>query len=447
MTRRYRKLEEILTGQYFLERLTTFSNSLKWQNIIEILVVSYFLYKIFSSIKGTRAVQLIRGLLSLVIIYYLADTFGFKIITWILQSGATLVIVAIPVLFQPELRRALSQLGQGLSVFPGERLLKGKELFDLTNTLVSTAKQLQDKGIGALVVLERDIGLNEYAENGVKLDSDISQELLLSLFHDGTPLHDGAVIIRQNKIIAASVVLPLTDSLKSPAGSYLGTRHRAALGISEVSDAACLVVSEETGAISIVLDGKLHRNLTEESLNRQLLEIFQGGDKSAESLPFLKRFSRSKKDGKTRKNTQELEAEQLKNLRRSKYVNRFQRLAGVLNLPIVAVLIATILGLMVTSGTTERFAVVPKEMVLPLDIEGLPEEMVARTYPDTITVRFRARRDRMENVKPEQFTLYVKANPRDKVQVLKVLAIGPSEVKLEDVKPKHVKLEIIEQKK
>jgi len=140
---------------------------LRWQDVLDVLVVSFVLYKIFSFIKETRAIHLIRGLLLLVVVYFIANNYlHLKILTSVLQNAATLVIVAIPVLFQPELRRALSELGRGFSVFPSDRLLKGKELFDTIRILVSTAKALSKDKIGALIVIERKIGLNEYIESG-----------------------------------------------------------------------------------------------------------------------------------------------------------------------------------------------------------------------------------------------------------------------------------------
>lgn len=248
-------------------------------DVLDIAIVSFVLYRLFLLIKGTRAVQLLRGLIVLLVFYYTADWLELRTIKFLMQNAGIMIIVAVPIVFQPELRRALAHLGaQGRALFTPEPLFtKGKDFFELIDLLVVTARQLSTRRIGALMVIEREMGLNEFAETGTQLDARLSSELLLTIFHPGSPLHDGAVIIRGTRVVAAGAVLPLSENMRAVLSprQHLGTRHRAALGLSETADAICLVVSEETGDISLAMEGKLHRHLSEESLQKLLLSHFQ----------------------------------------------------------------------------------------------------------------------------------------------------------------------------
>jgi diadenylate cyclase len=266
----------VMSLKGFQEMMIHFAVSLRWQDALDLALVSLLFFRLFSFMKETRTAHLLRGLLLLVLTYFIANTFlDLRILTSVLQNAATLVIVAIPVVFQPELRRALSEIGRRMSIFRNEKL-PGKKLFNIVNILVNTTQELAENRTGALIVIERQQVLDEFFnKSGYIIDAEISKELLLTIFYDGTPMHDGAVILRGNRLLAASVVLPVIETMKSPAGIYWGTRHRAALGVSDVSDASCIVVSEETGSISLVEQGKIHRNLSEETLERKLLEIFQ----------------------------------------------------------------------------------------------------------------------------------------------------------------------------
>lgn len=250
----------------------------RWQDIVDIVIVSFILYRLFLLIKGTRAVQLLKGLVVLLIFYTVFRWLDLKTVTFLMQNAAILGAFAIPVIFQPELRRALTHLGQGGILFPSETLfVKGKEYFGLIDLLVQAAKQLSQQQIGALIVLERKTGLKEFVETGTPVDGLLSVELLLTIFHPGSPLHDGAVIARGNRVLAAGTLLPLSENVRGglSARQHLGTRHRAALGLSETCDAVCLIVSEETGDISVAIGGRLHRHLSEESLQKLLISQLQ----------------------------------------------------------------------------------------------------------------------------------------------------------------------------
>lgn len=251
-------------------------------NIIDMLVVAFLIYKLFQWIRETRAVQLLKGLVVLLVAATVSDWLRLYTINWILESVRTMVVVAIPVVFQPELRRALERLGRGKLFGRPLVLLEDEDTLRIINEIVRSIVVMSKNKIGALIVIERETGITDYIETGVRLDSVISGELLTNLFSPNSPLHDGAVIIRGDRVAAAGCFLPLTES--PDIGTELGTRHRAALGVSELSDALVLVVSEETGIISEAHEGKLTRYLDEKTLREFLEEkIYQ---KTTGQTPF-----------------------------------------------------------------------------------------------------------------------------------------------------------------
>ncbi|MBI6545317.1 MAG: TIGR00159 family protein [Cyanobacteria bacterium NC_groundwater_1444_Ag_S-0.65um_54_12] len=256
--------------------LKHFVSSLRWQDALDIALVSFILYRLFLLIRGTRAVQLLRGLLLLLLAYLIANALQLHTITWLVQSTATMIIVAIPIVFQPELRRALALLGQG-ELFRSESFVAGKGVADpthLIDELVAAVKYLSSRRTGALIIIERQTGLNEFIETGTPIHGLVSAELLTSLFQTASPLHDGALIIRGDRIAAAGTLLPLSETIRRSARRPIGTRHRAALGLTETTDAVAIVVSEETGAISVAQEGKLQRFMGEEDLRTRLEMLF-----------------------------------------------------------------------------------------------------------------------------------------------------------------------------
>jgi len=245
---------------------------LNWNSVLDILLVALVFYWMLVLIQGTRAVQLLRGLLLVaVIVFTLTSFFELTAFQWLIRNSLPALLLAIPVVFQPELRRALERLGRTGSIFSRSN---HKHQLERTLKIVARAtEQLSKQNLGALIVLERETGLKEYIETGIRVDAVITEELLLTIFHHNTALHDGAVIIRDNRIISASSLLPLS-SLGT--GNYhLGTRHRAALGLTEVTDAIVVVVSEETGTISVGYDGRLIRNLNEARLLKILSAFYR----------------------------------------------------------------------------------------------------------------------------------------------------------------------------
>lgn len=243
--------------------------------VLDITLVSYMLYKIFSLIRGTRAVPLINGIFFLGIGYLVAARFGLYTIQFILEKVFIAASVAIPILFQPELRRALEHLGRGrlLQINRNTEEMREDELNQLIDQVVRAAEILGRTKTGALMVLERETGLGEYIDTGIKIDGHVSWEMLTNIFIPNTPLHDGAVIIRGNRVAAAACWLPLAEA--SLLAHELGTRHRAGVGITELSDALTVIVSEETGALSLAQAGKLVRHLDDKTLREMLTTLLE----------------------------------------------------------------------------------------------------------------------------------------------------------------------------
>ena len=228
-------------------------------DVIDIAVVAYFLYTLYHMLIHTRAATLIKGLLILLIILMCSKWANLHVISWLLEKGMTVILVALPVVFQPELRRALEQIGRSRWLSKGGNELDDAEVNDVLNAVTNASVDMSRRKVGALMVFERNTGLEERIETGIAIDGILSEALLLNIFEKDTPLHDGAVIIRGNRIVAATCLLPLTENRNL--SRELGTRHRAALGVTEQSDAIVLVVSEETGTISIARNGELMRYL------------------------------------------------------------------------------------------------------------------------------------------------------------------------------------------
>lgn len=228
-------------------------------NILDVLLVWYVIYKVLTLIKGTKAVQLLNGIFVIVLAKIATSIFGLDTLDWLLQEVIDWGFLAVIIIFQPEIRRALEQLGRG-KLFQRTTNQQDDEQSRLIEAMKKSVSYMAKRRIGALISIERETGLNEYIETGIKMNADISSELLINIFIPNTPLHDGAVIIQKDNISAAACYLPLSES--AFISKELGTRHRAALGLSEVTDAITVIVSEETGAISITADGNLHRNLS-----------------------------------------------------------------------------------------------------------------------------------------------------------------------------------------
>lgn len=241
--------------------------------ILDILIVGYIGYKFIKSARNSRVWQLLKGIVLIIFVTILSGIFEFRILNWFLTIFMTYGVIALIVIFQPELRRMLEQLGTNkFTKFFGiglEKSLETKMKEDIYKIVIA-AKELSNSKTGGLIVIERDIQLEDIMDSGVKMDADVSPQLIVNLFVPKTPLHDGAIIISKNKIAAAACILPLSDDKKINKG--LGTRHRAALGIATETDAIAVVISEETGKISIAKDGSLIVDLKEEALKNILMK-------------------------------------------------------------------------------------------------------------------------------------------------------------------------------
>jgi len=237
---------------------------------VDVLAVSYAIFMIMSWIRQTRAWALFKGFMVVVAVYLVALELNMITVQWIMRATFNVGLITVVILFQPELRKALEQLGKGrfYKVFASSERENDPKLSERTiNEVMDAVTQMPKNRTGALIVIERDVPLGDHEQTGISLDAVVSSRLLLNIFEDKTPLHDGAVIIRSNRISAASCILPLTES---EIGTGLGTRHRAAVGMSEVSDALVLVVSEETGLISAAQNGAMRRGLGEADIRAML---------------------------------------------------------------------------------------------------------------------------------------------------------------------------------
>jgi len=252
---------------------------LRWQDLIDIFIVSFIIYRILMLLVGTRAMQLVKGFLLLGAISAIARILDLTTVSWFLAKTLTFLVIAIPIVFQPELRKMLEELGRG-GIWKRKKVQKRAEI--LSTEITSALSYLKSQQIGALIVFQRRTGLRDYWRTAVKLNADLSEELLISIFWPNNPLHDGAVIVENDTIIAASTYLPLTEN--SDLSRWIGTRHRAALGVTEVSDAIALIVSEERGEISLAIKGHLSRNLKELQLRKLLLHYFTGTEEGKKSL-------------------------------------------------------------------------------------------------------------------------------------------------------------------
>jgi uncharacterized protein (TIGR00159 family) len=259
--------------------------------LVDILVVAIIIYWLLWVAQGTRALTLIRGIVTLFAILFLIGwALELDTLNWLLRTVWPALLIAIPVIFQPELRRAFEQLGHTgtwlRNPFPNQEEVGTDRAVD---EIVRAASQLSRLRYGALIVIERETGLQDYVSKGVSLDAEVSRQLLINVFFPNSPLHDAAVIIQGDRILAASVVLPLTDNIS--ASSQLGTRHRAAIGVTEESDALAVVVSEETGQMSVAHSGRLIRNLDQDRLRRVLRTLLRIQGPDASSSGRATRFS------------------------------------------------------------------------------------------------------------------------------------------------------------
>lgn len=262
----------------FLARLNSYfatlslhSLNIRWEDIVEVIIISFLLYHIMVWIKHTKVWLLMKGIIIILAFILLAIIFHMNTIMWIVENVLSLAVIAIVVILQPELRRALEELGRKSFITdfvtfekPADERFSDKTV----NDLVKASFEMGKVKTGALMVIEQNVLLTEYERTGIEVDGLISSQLLINIFEHNTPLHDGAVIIRGNRVVSATCYLPLSDNMEI--SKELGTRHRAGVGISEVTDALTIIVSEETGNVSVTYEGALYRNLDANGLKEKL---------------------------------------------------------------------------------------------------------------------------------------------------------------------------------
>lgn len=241
---------------------------IRWQDILDIVFVAIIFYRLLLIVKGTKAAQMLIGLGLLLLASLLSEHLELYTVNWIIQSFWAQIVIVLIILFQPEIRRALAHIGEArfLTAFTSAEELKSLD------EIVKAAVALANRKMGALIVIERETSLKDFVEMGTLLDAKVSKDILLSIFHTTSPIHDGAVVIRGNRIVAAGCFLPI--ALSSEVSKALGTRHRAGIGLTEETDAIAIIVSEETGAISMAAAGKLETAIDMESLRIRLTNIF-----------------------------------------------------------------------------------------------------------------------------------------------------------------------------
>lgn len=271
----------------FWQGFVSLASNVNIPDIVDIAIVTYIFYKVYTFIKDTRAEQVLKGMLFLLVATKVSEIFNLHTLYWMLENTLTVGLIAVLIIFQPELRSGLEYIGRTKFNFLGknnytisEEQLK-KDIEEIVECLYSLSRQK----IGALIIMERDTRIGEVINTGTIIDGEISRQLLINTFIPNTPLHDGAVVIRDGKVKAAACFLPLTEN--KDLSKDLGTRHRAAIGVSEISDCLSLIVSEETGAVSIAKSGKLYRNMTKERLTNILRSNLKSSSEDQEK-GFLK---------------------------------------------------------------------------------------------------------------------------------------------------------------
>ncbi|MBD5452272.1 MAG: TIGR00159 family protein [Lachnospiraceae bacterium] len=263
------------------ERLSSYFTSsslhglnVRWEDIVEIIIISFLLYHIMAWVKHTKVWVLMKGIIVILLFILIAIIFEMNTIIWIAENVLSIAVIAVIVILQPELRRALEELGRKTFIsgfMPFEKTTEERFSDKTVNDIVKASFEMGKVKTGALMVIEQNVLLTEYERTGIEVDALISSQLIINIFEHNTPLHDGAVIIRGNRIVSATCYLPLSDNMGI--SKELGTRHRAGVGISEATDALTIIVSEETGNVSVTYEGQLYRNLDANGLREKLLII------------------------------------------------------------------------------------------------------------------------------------------------------------------------------
>jgi diadenylate cyclase len=282
-------IREIISSIYGV--LITLRQTISVWDLVDMLIITYLIYRVLTLMRKTNAGSVIKGIIFILVIAGLANIFNLQVVTYLLDQMMQMGIVVLVVLFQPELRKLFEQVGSSkLNVFFRKRA-KDEHVEACIDSIVEASFLMAKTQTGAIVVFEREVGLNDYVSTGIKMDAVVSSELIQNVFFENSPLHDGAALIRDGKLLAASCMLPLSQNITL--SRDLGMRHRAAIGISERSDAVILIVSEQSGAISVAIDGMLKRHLSKDTVGVLLkTELLQRSNKAN------KKAAKKKKEGK-----------------------------------------------------------------------------------------------------------------------------------------------------
>ncbi len=269
-------------------------------DFVEIILIAVLVYNVIKWIKNTRAWVIVKGLIIILLCWFLATIFNFDVILWIFMNTIGVGITAVIIIFQPELRKVLEQLGTK-RIVPFSMFNENKENVDAfsentVNELVRGTFELARAKTGALIVIEQKVSLNDYVQTGILIDGIVTSQLLINIFEHNTPLHDGAVIVRGNRVVSATCYLPLSDNMRL--SKELGTRHRAGVGISEATDSFTIIVSEQTGRVSIACGGNLSYNVDGDFLRSKLKELINEGEKEQKRFRLPQFFQRNKEGAK-----------------------------------------------------------------------------------------------------------------------------------------------------
>ena len=252
--------------------MLSLGQTISFWDIVDILIISYLIYRVLTLMRKTSASSVIKGIIFLLVIAWLSNFLNMNVITYILNQILQMGILVLIVLFQPELRKLFEQVGSSRLNIIFRKRLRIENAEAILRSVISASIAMADNNTGAIIVFEREVGLNDYAVTGTRIDANISAELIQSIFYQNSPLHDGALLIRDGRVLAAACMLPMSNNINL--SRDLGMRHRAGMGISERSDAVAVIVSEQSGSISVAVDGMLKRNLTPDTFEKLLISEF-----------------------------------------------------------------------------------------------------------------------------------------------------------------------------
>jgi len=263
-------IKEILDNIWVV--LMSLRQTISYRDIIDILIIAYLIYRVLTVMRKTNASSVIKGIVFLLAVAWLSNFLNLKVVTYVLNQALQMGVLILIVLFQPELRKLFEQVGSSRLGWIFRKRLNVENTENMLNSVLTAAEAMSSSNTGAIIVFERDVGLNDFAVTGTRIDANVTPELIQNIFYHNSPLHDGALLIREGRLLAAACMLPLSNNISL--SRELGMRHRAAVGISERSDALAVIVSEQNGAISVAVDGMLKRQLTRETLEKLLRTEF-----------------------------------------------------------------------------------------------------------------------------------------------------------------------------